>query len=311
MYFTDKEKITTILRQGQMAIAKAKINLSIDVLGIRPEDGYHLVKMIMQQIPLHDRLFFFVGEKAGILPETTQIDDQISLACNSKRLPLDAKNLVYRAAKIILSHNNITDQISIYIDKHIPAGGGLGGGSADAAAVLSGLNQIFSLGKTMPQLHSYGKELGSDVPFMISGGAGLAEGTGTELTQLPLLKSGYLLLVNPNIFLSTELVYKTLDETKIPGESRPDTDLLLDALKNQDFYTFAKNMKNVLEIPAFKLQPEVGNLKEDILQREATGAMMSGSGATVFGLYDDAQKAKDAMAYYRSRKFFSTVTPLY
>lgn len=311
MNFTEKDQLAAILRHGKMVIANAKVNLSIDVLGTRPEDGYHLVKMIMQQIPLHDRLFFFVGEKADILPEVTQIDSQLSLACNSRKLPLNEKNLVYKAARLILDDCNISDRISIYIDKHIPAGGGLGGGSADAAGVLIGLNRIFALGNTLAQLRKYGKKLGSDVPFMINGGAGLAEGTGTDLTDLPSLKKGHLLLVNPNIFLSTELVYRTLDETDIPEEAHPDTGLLLQALKEQDFYTFAKNMKNVLELPAFKINPEVGRLKEDILQRGATGAMMSGSGATVFGLYDDERKAKEAMLYYRSRKFFSTCTPLY
>ena len=311
MIFTDKDNFTAILRQGQMILANAKVNLSIDVLGIQPETGYHIVKMIMQQIPLHDRLFFFMGEKANILPNTTPIDSQISLACNSKRLPLNEKNLVYKAAKIITDNYGITDPISIYIDKHIPAGGGLGGGSADAAAVLLALNRLFALGLTKPQLHQYGKMLGSDVPFMIDGGAGLAEGTGTEISPLPELKNGYLLLVNPNIFLSTELVYKTLDEMELEPEDHPDTDLLLQALANQDFYTFAHNMKNVLEIPAFALRPEVGLLKNDILQKGAIGAMMSGSGATVFGLFDDEQKAKEAMFYYRSRKFFSTCTPLY
>jgi len=311
MNFTEKDYLASILRKGEMVIANAKVNLSIDVLGVRPEDGYHLVKMIMQQIPLHDRLFFFIGEKSHILPETTPIDNQISLACNSRRLPLNEKNLVYKAAKLLLDEARISDPVSIYIEKHIPAGGGLGGGSADAAGVLLGLNRIFCLGKTLPELYSFGKMLGSDVPFMISGGAGLAEGTGTDLTRLSPLKKGYLLLVNPNIFLSTELVYKTLDEMEVPDESHPDTDLLLEALRAQDFYTFAKNMKNVLELPAFQIKPEVKELKEDILNRGAVGAMMSGSGATVFGLYDNEQKAKEAMFYYRSRKFFSTFTPLY
>ncbi len=311
MNFTEKERMAAILRKGEMVVANAKVNLSIDVLGVRPEDGYHLVKMIMQQIPLHDRLFFFVGEKADILPDTTAIDSQISLACNSRRLPLNEKNLVYKAAKLILDQHGITDPLSIYIEKHIPAGGGLGGGSADAAGVLLGLNRIFSFSHTLPELYDFGKKLGSDVPFMISGGAGLAEGTGTDLTRLNPLRKGYLLLVNPNIFLSTELVYKTLDEMDVPPEAHPDTDLLLDALKNQDFYTFVKNMKNVLELPAFKIKPEIGALKNDILQRGAVGAMMSGSGATVFGLYDNQQKAWEAMSYYRSQNFFSTCTPLY
>ena len=311
MNFIDKDMLSAILRQGHMVLANAKVNLSIDVLGVRPDNGYHIVKMIMQQIPLHDRLFFFIGEKAQYFPNKTPIDNQISLACNTRRLPLNEKNLVYKAARLLLDDYKITDPVTVYIDKHIPSGGGLGGGSADAAAVLKAINKIFVLGLNNSQLHEYGKKLGSDVPFMIDGGAGLAEGTGTDLSSLTSLKKGYLLLVNPNIFLSTELVYKTLDEMDLPEEAHPDTDLLLKALEEQDFYTFAKNMKNVLEVPAFKLQPDVGLLKQDIAQRGAVGAMMSGSGATVFGLYDDENKAKEAMAYYRSRKFFSTCTPLY
>lgn len=308
--YIDKSELNQVLRAGKLSIANAKINLSIDVLGIKPENGYHLVEMIMQQIPLYDRIFFFLGRNADILPNTTPIDEHISLACNARRLPLNEKNLVYKAAQIMMERYNINDRMSIYIEKHIPSGGGLGGGSADGAAVLRALNSLYTLGATMDELEETAKKLGSDVPFMIRGGAALAQGTGTDLSKLRPMKKGWLLLVNPNIFLSTERVYKALDEMEIPSDAHPDTRLLINALETQDLHLFAKNMKNVLELAAFKLCPQIGALKESILQKGAIGAMMSGSGATVFGFFEEEAAAKKAMAFYREQRMFSTVTPL-
>ena len=306
----DKSELSQLLRKGKLFIANAKINLSIDVLGIKPENGYHLVEMIMQQIPLYDRLFFFTGKNTDILPYATQIDENIFLACNARRLPLNEKNLVYKAARLMMDRYGINDFVSIYIEKHIPAGGGLGGGSADGAAVLRGMNSIYTLGATMDELEELAKGLGSDVPFMIRGRAALAQGTGTDLSKLHPLKKGWLLLVNPNIFLSTEKVYKALDETAISTDAHPDTKLLINALEKQDLGTFAANMKNVLELAAFKLCPQIGELKESILQQGAIGAMMSGSGATVFGIFEEETAAKKAMTFYREQRLFSTVTPL-
>ena len=306
----DKAKLNQLLRVGSLSIANAKINLSIDVLGIKPENGYHLVEMIMQQIPVYDRIFFFTGKNAGILPNTTTVDKHIALACNNHRLPLDEKNLVYKAARLMMDRYDLHDTMSIYIEKHIPAGGGLGGGSADGAAVLRGINQIYKLGATTEELEELAKALGSDVPFMVRGGAALAQGTGTELRGLPPMKKGWLLLVNPNLFLSTERVYKALDEMEIPAEAHPDTRLLIKALEKQDFHALAANMKNVLELAAFVLCPPIRELKESILRQGALGAMMSGSGATVFGLFEEEDTAKKAMAFYREQRMFSTVTQL-
>lgn len=308
--YIDKSELKQVLRAGKLSIANAKINLSIDVLGIKPENGYHLVEMIMQQIPLYDRIFFFLGRNADILPNTTPIDEQISLACNARRLPLNEKNLVYKAAQLMTERYGINDKMSIYIEKHIPSGGGLGGGSADGAAVLRGLNSLYTLGATMDELEEIAKGLGSDVPFMIRGGAALAQGTGTDLSKLRPMKKGWLLLVNPNIFLSTEKVYKALDETEIPADAHPDTKLLINALETQDLHLFAANMKNVLELAAFQLCPQIGALKESILEQGAIGAMMSGSGATVFGIFEEEAAAKKAMDFYREQRMFSTVTPL-
>ncbi len=303
----------SVLRKGKLALANAKINLSIDVLGIRESDGYHLVRMIMQQIPLYDRLFFFLGEDGKLLPESTRIDDNISLACNMRKLPLNEKNLVYRAARQLFDLFKETfeyEKLTIYIEKHIPSGGGLGGGSADGAAVLRAINNIYTLGMSLDQLEEQAKKLGSDVPFMIRGGAGLAEGTGTDLSKLRPLKKGTLLLVNPNKFLSTERVYATLDAMEIPASAHPDTELLIHALEAQDLRLFAENMKNVLEEASIRLCPQIGELKADILAAGALGAMMSGSGSTVFGLFEDPELAQEAMKTFRSRGLFATATGL-
>ena len=307
---TDQSELNDILRQGTCAVANAKINLSIDVLGIDPANGYHLVEMIMQQIPLYDRIFFFTEGKSHILPNTIQIDEQISLASNARRLPLNEKNLVYKAARLMMNHYGITDKISMYIEKHIPAGGGLGGGSADGAAVLRELNRFYHLGASPKELEVLAKQLGSDVPFMVQARAALAQGTGTDLSTLPPMKKGWLLLVNPNLFLSTEKVYKALDRMEIPADAHPDTKLLIEALRKQDLHTLAANMKNVLELSAFQLCPQIGELKKSILQHGALGAMMSGSGATVFGIFEEESPAKKAMNFYREQRFFSLVVPL-
>lgn len=303
----------SVLRKGKLAMANAKINLSIDVLGIRESDGYHLVRMIMQQIPLYDRLFFFLGDDGKLLPEVTQVDENISLACNMRKLPLNEKNLVYKAARQLFNlYKDLleNEKLTVYIEKHIPSGGGLGGGSADGAAVLRAINNIYTLGMSLDQLEEQAKKLGSDVPFMIRGGAGLAEGTGTDLSRLRPLKKGILLLVNPNIFLSTERVYTTLDAIEIPATAHPDTELLIHALETQNLTLFAENMKNVLEEASIRLCPQIGELKEEILAAGALGAMMSGSGSTVFGLFEDFDTAKEAMKNFRSRGLFSTVMEL-
>ena len=306
----DKTELHQYLRQGEMVVANAKINLSIDVLGTDAATGYHTVEMLLQQIPVYDRLFFFTEDRAEYLSFATPVDEEISLACNSRRLPLNEKNLVYKAARLIKDRYHISEKLSVYIEKHIPAGGGLGGGSADGAAVLRGLNQLYALGASTQELEEMAKLLGSDVPFLVQGGAALARGTGTELHSLPPMKNGWLLLVNPNLFLSTERVYKTLDEMEIPSKAHPDTSALIRALKSQDLCFFAENMKNVLELPAFFLCPDLRELKESIRQKGAIGSMMSGSGATVFGLFAEEGPAMDALAYYREQKMFSTLSRL-
>ncbi len=317
--------------------AKAKINFSIDVLG-RREDGYHLVDMIMQTIPLYDKIIIYKPEAVatlrddilseilaakrkqqeraeyfknrGVVVSDTEPSDNIMITCTNPKLPVDRKNLAYRAAQIMMNECGYKGKIAMHIRKKIPVGGGMGGGSADAAGVLLGLNELFELNYSVEKLCEFAATLGSDVPFLVRGGTCLATDTGTTLKPLPSMHKGYLLIVNPNIFLSTERVYTKFDSMRISSEAHPDTELLIKALEAGDFYTFAANIKNVLEYPAFELEPQVKQLKKQVSETGAVGTLMSGSGSTVFGLYDSKELAVRAMNHFRSERLFAVALDL-
>lgn len=265
--------------------SRAKINLSIDVLGKR-EDGYHLVEMIMQTIDLADII------KISIIEE-----DTIKIKSNSINIPLDMDNIVYKAANLIKTKFNIKTGVEIYIEKNIPVAAGMAGGSSNAAAVLIGLNKIFDLNLNEEELQVLGLTLGADVPFCISGGASLAENIGEELTDIEGLHSDtFILVCKPNIFVSTKDVYEEIDSKQI--EKRPDNNLLIELLKNNDVNLLAKNMYNVLEEVTKNKYPIIGEIEDTMLEQGALGSMMSGSGPTVFGLYknkNDANRCKDIL----------------
>lgn len=265
--------------------SRAKINLSIDVLGKR-EDGYHLVEMIMQTIDLADII------KISIIEE-----DKIKIKSNSINIPLDMDNIVYKAANLIKTKFNIKTGVEIYIEKNIPVAAGMAGGSSNAAAVLVGLNKLFDLNLNEEELQVLGLTLGADVPFCISGGASLAENIGEELTDIEGLHSDtFILVCKPNIFVSTKDVYEEIDSKQI--EKRPDNNLLIELLKNNDVNLLAKNMYNVLEEVTKNKYPIIGEIEDTMLEQGALGSMMSGSGPTVFGLYknkNDANRCKDIL----------------
>ena len=318
--------------------ANAKVNFSIDVKGFA-ENGYHLVDMIMQTVNVYDRVILYTADAVGNLREdliaeiarckrrhderveallargvpVRQADpaDNIIFTCTNPRLPVDSKNLAYQAAVIMKERAGYTGKLGVHVKKNIPVGGGMGGGSADAAATLVGLNRLFDLGLTTEELIEIGKPLGSDIPFLIMGGTALATGTGTDLKPISSLTNGYLLIVNPGIFISTEKVYEKLDQMRLSPESHPDTELLLEAIKENDVYTFAPNMKNVLEKPAFELEPQLMMLKKKILATEPIGAMMSGSGSTIFAIYDTREEAQKAYRLFKSPQVFAVVTDLH
>lgn len=258
--------------------SRAKINLSIDVLGKR-QDGYHLVEMIMQTIDLYDLIE--INEKDN---------DQITIKSTSDEIPLDCNNLVYKAANLIKKTFNINKGVEIHIKKNIPVAAGMAGGSSNAAAVLVGLNKLWNLNLSNQQLEKIGLKLGADVPFCINGGAVLASGIGEELTPIKgLTKDVCILVCKPDLFVSTKEVYECIDSKDI--DKRPNNKFLIECLKNEDTRQLAENMFNVLEGVTVDKHPVIQQIKDIMTNNRALGAMMSGSGPTVFGLYENREDA--------------------
>ena len=258
--------------------SRAKINLSIDVLGKR-QDGYHLVEMIMQTIDLYD------------LIESNEKDNyQITIKSTSDEIPLDCNNLVYKAANLIKKTSNINKGVEIHIKKNIPVAAGMAGGSSNAAAALVGLNKLWNLNLSNQQLEKIGLKLGADVPFCINGGAVLASGIGEELTPIKgLTKDVCILVCKPDLFVSTKEVYECIDSKDI--DKRPNNKFLIECLKNEDTRQLAENMFNVLEGVTMDKHPVIQQIKDIMTNNRALGAMMSGSGPTVFGLYENREDA--------------------
>ena len=266
--------------------ALAKINLGLDVVR-RREDGYHEVRMIMQTIHLYDRLDIKRTKEPGI-----QIQTKLSF------LPVNENNLIYKAAKLLMDEFSITDGVSVKLDKRIPVAAGMAGGSTDAAAMLIGVNRLFSLGLTKRQLMERGVQIGADVPYCIMRGTALAEGIGEALSPLPPMVKCPVLIAKPSISVSTKFVYQNLklDDTTI----HPDIDRLIDDIKAKNLHDIAAHMGNVLETVTIPNYPVIDEIKKHMLSNGAVGAMMSGSGPTVFGLFDDEDTAKKAYKAMRS-----------
>lgn len=266
--------------------ALAKINLGLDVVR-RREDGYHEVRMIMQTIQLYDRLDIKRTQEPGI-----QIQTNLSF------LPVNENNLIYKAAKLLMDEFSITDGVSVKLDKRIPVAAGMAGGSTDAAAMLIGVNRLFSLGLTKRQLMERGVQIGADVPYCIMRGTALAEGIGEALSPLPPMVKCPVLIAKPSISVSTKFVYQNLklDDTTI----HPDIDRLIDDIKAKNLHDIAAHMGNVLETVTIPNYPVIDEIKKHMLSHGAVGAMMSGSGPTVFGLFDDEDTAKKAYEAMRS-----------
>lgn len=266
--------------------ALAKINLGLDVVR-RREDGYHEVRMIMQTIQLYDRLDIKRTQEPGI-----QIQTNLSF------LPVNENNLIYKAAKLLMDEFSITDGVSVKLDKRIPVAAGMAGGSTDAAAMLIGVNRLFSLGLTKRQLMERGVQIGADVPYCIMRGTALAEGIGEALSPLPPMVKCPVLIAKPSISVSTKFVYQNLklDDTTI----HPDIDRLIDDIKAKNLHDIAAHMGNVLETVTIPNYPVIDEIKKHMLSNGAVGVMMSGSGPTVFGLFDDEDTAKKAYKAMRS-----------
>lgn len=260
--------------------AYAKINLSLDVLHKR-EDNYHELSMIMQTIDLHDEL------------RIQKIDEGIKLYVKGADLGENEKNLAYKAARLFLEEYHIKSGVEMELIKNIPMEAGLAGGSSDAAAVLKGLNLLFDTKVSTNELMDLGLRLGADVPYCILGGTYLAQGIGEKLTKLPDMGQLAILLIKPDFGISTKEVYTGLDLCNISPKERPDNELLIKALQAGDMHTLAANMKNVLETGIGGKREKIEAIKRRLVDGGAIGAMMSGSGSAVFGLFDDIQSLQD------------------
>ena len=260
--------------------ALAKINLGLDVIR-RREDGYHEVSMVMQTIHLFDRLRIKKTKDAGI-----------EIRTNLSYLPVNENNLVYKAGRLLMDEFGLTEGVSVELNKKIPVAAGMAGGSTDAAAMLFGMNQLFALGLTKEELMERGVKIGADVPYCLMRGTALAEGIGEKLTALAPMVKCPVLIAKPNISVSTKFVYQNLklDEELV----HPDIRKLIADIEKKDLHAIAADMGNVLESVTIPNYPVIAQIKEKMLENGAINSMMSGSGPTVFGLFEDEKTAKKA-----------------
>lgn len=266
--------------------ALAKINLGLDVVR-RREDGYHEVRMVMQTINLYDRLDIVKKKEPGI-----------SIKTNISFLPVNENNLIYKAGKLLMDEFGITEGVSVKLNKRIPIAAGMAGGSTDAAAMMYGINKLFDLGLSRKALMERGVKIGADVPYCIMRGTALAEGIGEELTQLSPMVRCPILIAKPSISVSTKFVYQNLklDENTV----HPDIDKLVEDIKKKNLGKIASDMGNVLETVTIPNYPVIAEIKDRMLQSGAVNSMMSGSGPTVFGIFDDEETARKAYADMKS-----------
>lgn len=267
--------------------APAKINLTLDIIG-KLDNGYHDLRMIMQTIDLCDELTFQTTTESGIhLKMNRPLPDDC---------PME-QNLVYRAAELIQQKYQISGGLEIYLDKQIPAAAGLAGGSTDCAATLTALNKLYELQLSQQELCEIGVTLGADVPFCICQGTMLSEGIGEILTPLPPLPPLWVLLIKPNISVSTGYVYGHFDMAQVT--EHPKTEQIIDAIHHKDVAAVAHHLSNVLETVTIPAYPVIQEIKEFLLQEDAIGALMSGSGPSTYGLYQDEIRAR--MAYRQAQ----------
>ncbi len=268
-----------------LELARAKINLTLDILKLR-EDGYHEVEMIMQTIGLADEVEL-TRIKSGI--EFTMDTSQIT---GGENIPSDEKNLAYRAVLAVQEYCKKNFGVKVHLIKKIPAASGLGGGSADAAAVIRGMNWLYDLNLSQDELCLIGEKIGSDVPFCIVEGTFLARGRGEILYEMPPFKNYSVILIKPNIEISTVWAYKNFDALDAEDVKHPNTYKILELFRVRDFDTAFKNFANVLELVAEKVFPDLEIYKAKMMQAGAKVAMMSGSGPTIFALADKADVEK-------------------
>lgn len=280
---------------GQELVFKAygKINLGLDVVR-RLENGYHEVRMIMQSVKLAD-----------IVTIKRISEDKIVVRTDQENLPCDERNLAYKAAKLMKEKYSVQDGVEIFLEKHIPMAAGMAGGSADCAAVLKGMNELFGLGLTLGDMQKTGVKLGADVPYCLMGGCALSEGIGEVLTALKTPPACTVLLAKPDIDVSTKYVYEHLKLDTL--ERHPDIDGMMQDIEEGNLEKLCGKLENVLESVTGKEYPVIGEIEKIMKDAGAPAAVMSGSGPTVFGIFKGTKAAETAMAGIRERNLAKEV----
>lgn len=280
---------------GQELVFKAygKINLGLDVVR-RLENGYHEVRMIMQSVKLAD-----------IVTIKRISEDKIVVRTDQENLPCDERNLAYKAAKLMKEKYSVQDGVEIFLEKHIPMAAGMAGGSADCAAVLKGMNELFGLGLALEDMQKTGVKLGADVPYCLMGGCALSEGIGEVLTALKTPPACTVLLAKPDIDVSTKYVYEHLKLDTL--ERHPDIDGMMQDIEEGNLEKLCGKLENVLESVTGKAYPVIGEIEKIMKDAGAPAAVMSGSGPTVFGIFKGTKAAETAMAGIRERNLAKEV----
>ena len=273
--------------------ALAKINLGLDVVRKR-EDGYHEVRMIMQTIHLYDQLLITKKKEQGI-----------SITANLDFLPTDESNLIYKTAKLLQETYEMKEGVSVKLQKYIPIAAGMAGGSTDAAAVLYGMNELFHLGIKRQKLMELGVQIGADVPYCLMRGTALAEGIGEKLKSLPPVPKCPVLIAKPGIGVSTKYVYENL---KLDEHTKhPNIYAQVAAIRKHDLKGITAHMGNLLETVTIPKYPVIDEIKRCMMESGALAAMMSGSGPTVFGLFEDEHTAQNAYSQMKQSKLAKQV----
>ena len=266
--------------------ARAKINWTLDIVGQRP-DGYHLMDMLMQPVTLSDDITLTPAPEVSLTPG------------GSALLPADEKHLAYRAAMALKKHTGYPGGTAIHVEKHIPVGAGMGGGSADAAGVLIGLNSLWGLNLTQSELELIGLPLGADVPFSIRGGLTRTTGIGEVMLDLPCGRNWPLVVVQPCEGLSTREIFTAYHEGAV--DARPDNDAASLALEKGDCSALAAAMANVMQPVSEARRPGIAQAIRALVELGAFAAQMTGSGSAVFGVFTDEDSAKAAYDVLRGR----------
>lgn len=274
-------------------LARAKINLGLDVLR-RREDGYHEVKMVMQTVGICDRLDFMKLR-----------EDCIRISTDKEELPADEHNLIFKAVKLMKDTFGITEGVFVKLEKNIPIAAGMAGGSTDAAAAIHGMDQLFALGLSLEEKQRLGVKIGADVPYCLMGGTALSEGIGEVLTALAPVPEAFLVVAKPDINVSTKFVYENLHADRLIRH--PDIDGMVESIQQGDLKGITDRMENVLETVTVKRYPVIEEMKAFLKEHGAMNALMSGSGPTVFGVFEKEETARNAYEAMVRRGFTDQV----